>query len=81
MRHLTTEIVEDLLDQLAEKREIDLIKDFSFVVPFVVIHSMLGLPDADMLDVREWSQTLVQTLEPNISPEQPEWLHGNSNVF
>ena len=53
MRHLTTEIVEDLLDQLAEKREIDLIKDFSFVVPFVVIHSMLGLPDADMLDVRE----------------------------
>ena len=70
MRHLTTEIVEDLLDQLAEKREIDLIKDFSFVVPFVVIHSMLGLPDADMLDVREWSQTLVQTLEPNISPEQ-----------
>ena len=47
----------DLLDQLAEKREIDLIKDFSFVVPFVVIHSMLGLPDADMLDVREWSQT------------------------
>ncbi len=70
MRYLTTEIVEDLLDQLAEKREIDLIKDFSFVVPFVVIHSMLGLPDADMLDVREWSQTLVQTLEPNISPEQ-----------
>ena len=70
MRHLTTEIVEDLLDQLAEKREIDLINDFSFVVPFVVIHSMLGLPDADMLDVREWSQTLVQTLEPNISPEQ-----------
>ena len=70
MRSTTTEIVEDLLDQLAEKREIDLIKDFSFVVPFVVIHSMLGLPDADMLNVREWSQTLVQTLEPNISPEQ-----------
>ncbi len=70
MRSTTTEIVEDLLDQLAEKREIDLIKDYSFVVPFVVIHSMLGLPDADMLNVREWSQTLVQTLEPNISPEQ-----------
>ena len=70
MRHVTTELVDDLLDQLAEKREIDLIKDFSFVVPFVVIHSMLGLPDADMLNVREWSQTLVQTLEPNITPEQ-----------
>ena len=52
MRHVTTELVDDLLDQLAEKREIDLIKDFSFVVPFVVIHSMLGLPDADMLNVR-----------------------------
>ena len=70
MRHLTTEIVDDLLAQLAEKRQIDLIEDFAFVVPFVVIHSMLGLPDADMLNVREWSQTLVQTLEPNISPEQ-----------
>ncbi|MEC7809568.1 MAG: cytochrome P450 [Actinomycetota bacterium] len=70
MRHLTTEIVDDLLSQLAEKKEVDLIKDFAFVVPFVVIHSMLGLPDADMLNVREWSQTLVQTLEPNITPEQ-----------
>ena len=59
-----------MLAQLAEKRQIDLIEDFAFVVPFVVIHSMLGLPDADMLNVREWSQTLVQTLEPNISPEQ-----------
>ena len=65
MRHVTTEIVEDLLDQLAEKKEIDLIKDFSFVVPFVVIHSMLGLPDADMLNVREWSQTCLLYTSPS----------------
>ena len=81
MRHLTTEIVDDLLVQLAEKKEVDLIEDFAFVVPFVVIHSMLGLPDADMLNVREWSQTLVQTLEPNITPEQvDEAIWGGSQL-
>ena len=79
MRSQTIEIVDDLIKELAQKKQIDLIKDFAFVVPFVVIHSMLGLPDADMAKVREWSQTLVQTLEPTITPKQVDDAIWGSN--
>ena len=70
MREQTTAIVDDLLDDLAGRDEIDLISDYAFVIPFAVIHSMLGLPDTDMAMVRSWSHALTQTLEPYLSPEQ-----------
>jgi cytochrome P450 len=70
MREQTTAIVDDLLDDLAGRDEIDLISDYAFVIPFAVIHSMLGLPDTDMAMVRGWSHALTQTLEPYLSPEQ-----------
>jgi cytochrome P450 len=70
MRDQTVSIVESLLDDLSGRDRIDLIADYAFVVPFTVIHRMLGLPDADMAKVREWSGALTQTLEPFLSPEQ-----------
>ena len=72
MRERTTAIVDDLLDDLAgrDDRKIDLIADYAFVIPFAVIHDMLGLPEADVERVRAWSHALTQTLEPYLSPEQ-----------
>ena len=70
MRTLTETIVESLLDELAGHETIDLIADYAFVVPFTVIHTMLGLPEADTAKVREWSGALTQTLEPFLTPEQ-----------
>ena len=72
MRDRTTAIVDDLIDDLADRDDpaIDLIADYAFVIPFAVIHSMLGLPDTDMAMVRGWSHALTQTLEPYLSPEQ-----------
>ena len=72
MRDRTTAIVNDLLDDLAGRDDdvIDLIADYAFVIPFAVIHDMLGLPTADVERVRSWSHALTQTLEPYLSPEQ-----------
>lgn len=70
MRAQTRAIVESLLDDLAGRESIDLIADYAFVVPFTVIHTMLGLPEADTVKVREWSGALTQTLEPFLTPEQ-----------
>ncbi len=70
MRAQTEVIVESLLDDLTGRESIDLITDYAFVVPFTVIHSMLGLPEADTMKVREWSGALTQTLEPFLTPEQ-----------
>jgi len=70
MRTQTEAIVESLLDELAGHETIDLIADYAFVVPFTVIHTMLGLPEADTAKVRKWSGALTQTLEPFLTPEQ-----------
>ena len=81
MRDQTTSIVDGLLDDLADRSGIDLIADYAFVVPFAVIHSMLGLPDADMVRLRTWSQALVQTLEPFMTPEQvDEAIEGGTRM-
>ena len=70
MREQTTTIVDELLDELVEIQEIDLISQYAFVIPFAVIHQMLGLPDTEMTMVREWSQALSKTLEPFLTPEE-----------
>lgn len=70
MREQTTAIVDQLLDELTEVQEIDLMSQYAFVIPFAVIHQMLGLPDTDMTMVREWSQALSKTLEPFLTPEE-----------
>jgi cytochrome P450 len=73
MREQTAGIVDDLLDELSghgESGEIDLIGEYAFVIPFAVIHAMLGLPDTDVAMVRGWSHAITQTLEPYLTPEQ-----------
>ncbi len=70
MRDQTATIVDELLDELSGRDEIDLITDYAFVIPFAVIHRMLGLPDTDVQKVRAWSHALTQTLEPFLTPEQ-----------
>ena len=70
MRSQTELIVDSLLDALTGREIIDQIADYAFVVPFTVIHTMLGLPEADTVKVREWSGALTQTLEPFLTPEQ-----------
>ncbi len=84
MRDRTTAIVDDLLDDLSTRaregdNEIDLIADYAFVIPFAVIHAMLGLPTADVERVRSWSHALTQTLEPYLTPEQVDAAVDGSN--
>jgi cytochrome P450 len=45
---------------------LDVIADLAFPLPFAVICEMLGMPDhlGDPLQLREWSGTMVRSLEP-----------------
>ncbi len=42
----------------------DLIEGLAFPLPFQVISELLGTPETDVAQLREWSGTLVQGLEP-----------------
>src|SRR5687768_15092298 len=64
LRPRVQQLVDEALDRAAEAGELEVVGDFAFPLPFIVISEMLGMPDTDARQLREWSGTLVRTLEP-----------------
>ena len=58
------QLVDDALDSIAERGEAEIISDLAFPLPFQVITELLGMPETDVEQLREWSGLLVRTLEP-----------------
>ncbi|HZI36792.1 MAG TPA: cytochrome P450, partial [Acidimicrobiia bacterium] len=65
-------IVEQLLGEAAEKDSIDVMRDFALPLPVQIISEMLGMPQGDMDQLRDWSRILTKGLDPSISPEEDE---------
>jgi cytochrome P450 len=63
-------VTEELLDALAPAREADLIAAFAAPLPVTVICDLLGIPLADRVDFRAWTNAL---LTPD--PAQPSQSH------
>ena len=61
--------VDEALDRVEPKGEMDLIGDLAFPLPFTVISEMLGMPEVDRAKLREWSGMLVRTLEPLVDTD------------
>ena len=52
-------IVDDLLDDLSRKHHFDLIREFSYPLPAIVIAEMLGVPPEDRERFKAWSDDLM----------------------
>jgi cytochrome P450 len=63
------EIVEQSLDSIDGRGSAELIGDLAFPLPFQVITELLGMPDTDTDQLREWSGLVVRTLEPVYDPD------------
>ena len=63
--------IETLVDESLDAAgpEWDVIDGLAFPLPFQVITELLGAPDTDSAQLREWSGTVVRSLEPVIDPE------------
>jgi pimeloyl-[acyl-carrier protein] synthase len=57
-------IANGLLDEVQKKGEMDLMQDFAFPLPVMVISDMLGVPRSDRDKFKHWSDDLVGTLNP-----------------
>ncbi len=55
-------IVDELLDRVEEAGQMDLIADFAFPLPAIVIAEMLGLPPADREQFKQWSNDVMAFL-------------------
>jgi cytochrome P450 len=57
-------LVDEMLDALAARREMELIGDLAYPLPVIVIAELLGIPAADRARFKAWSDTLAVLLDP-----------------
>jgi cytochrome P450 len=63
-------LVDEALDRVEASGRADLIADLAFPLPFQVISEMLGMPEGDMIQIRDWSNAMVKTIDPIISDDE-----------
>jgi cytochrome P450 len=73
IRHRAAEVIDEILDELVTADgPVDLISTLAFPLPFTVISEMLGMPDGDRDQLRAWSHTITQSLDPILAMEHAE---------
>jgi cytochrome P450 len=78
MENEVERLVEGLLDEMADKKSLDLIADFAARIPVEVIGNLLDIPHAERGPLRDWSIAILSGLEPKLTPEMHE--RGNRAV-
>jgi len=71
-------LVERLLANLADKRDVDLIEDYAAAIQIEVIGNLLGVPREEREPLRGWSLAILGALEPVIGKEA--FARGNAAV-
>lgn len=70
LRPRIEEITNKLLDTVQSKGQMDLITDFAFPLPITVISEMLGVPDMDHDQIRDWTHTIMTAnADPSLAAE------------
>jgi cytochrome P450 len=72
------QLVNGLLDEMAEKREVDLVEDFATAIPIEIIGNMFGMAQEDRKPLRGWTMAILGALEPALTPAQQQ--QGNEAV-
>jgi cytochrome P450 len=57
-------LVDELLDRVAAQRAMELVHDLAYPLPVIVIAELLGIPSADRVRFKEWSDALAALLDP-----------------
>ncbi|MBI1339513.1 cytochrome P450 [bacterium] len=67
-------IVDRILDELDGQPEFDLVPTFAIQIPIEVIAGILGVDIERTADFRDWSEGVIQTLNPMRTPDQTAHL-------
>ena len=72
-------LVDSLLDEISEHKEVDLIDAFAGAIPIEVIGNLFNIPRERRAPLRDWSLAILGALEPRLTPEQE--ARGNKAVL
>ncbi|WP_413408568.1 cytochrome P450 [Paenibacillus amylolyticus] len=62
-------IVQELMESIEGRIEIDMVQDFASPLPMIVISELLGVPTSDREQFRDWANTLTLAPQEN-TPEE-----------
>ncbi len=62
--------VDQLLDAMAGRVQVDLIEDFASTIPIQIIGNLLDVPMAERGPLRDWSLSILGALEPALTDAQ-----------
>ncbi|MGG3641316.1 cytochrome P450 [Bacillus gobiensis] len=62
-RPFIEETVNDLLNQVQNKKSMDVVSDFAFPLASLIIAKILGVPAEERYQFREWTVSLIQTID------------------
>jgi cytochrome P450 len=65
-----SDISEFLMTEMLKKREFDIVEDYAYPLPLLVIAELLGVPKEDRDSFKSWSALINKTLEPCCSLEE-----------
>ncbi|MBG9792801.1 cytochrome P450 [Paenibacillus dendritiformis] len=71
-------IADGLLDQMEDQASMELIQDYAYPLPIIVISEMLGLPSEERDQFRQWSHALVSAI--NV-PEKYQRIGSEIDAF
>lgn len=74
-------IVDEALDRFPAKGEVDLMAAFCVPIPIDVIASILGVDHDRLADFREWSEGVIQGLNPLRTPEQTAQMQAAGDAL
>jgi cytochrome P450 len=69
LRQRVGSIVDELLDEVEGKGDIDVISALAYPLPVRVICEMLGVPSQDQQRIRGWSRKIAPILDPFVTAE------------
>ncbi|GHO88839.1 cytochrome P450 [Dictyobacter formicarum] len=72
MREDIEQVVNTLLDARKQQNQLDVVQDFAYPLPVMIICRLLGVPPEDEPRFRVWSSDLVRTLDPTESLSEAE---------
>jgi cytochrome P450 len=65
-------LVGDLLEDLADKREVDFMHDFALPLPMAVIGELVGVPAGDRAELQPLVRAAARGIEPMLADEEVE---------
>jgi cytochrome P450 len=72
LRPRIAQLVDEMLDAVADQEEIDVLEALAHPLPVIVICEMMGVPVADRASLQEWSAAASRMLDPDVEGETLE---------